>query len=68
MAAAVEAGFADRRSVLESDARAARLEGERLDLTEVRTQVTRGHAHLVTQARDRLEDVFVAVTRDADTG
>jgi phenylalanyl-tRNA synthetase alpha chain len=59
--AAIEGAFAERRLVLEAEARAAQLEGERLDLTEVRVQARRGHAHLVTQARDRLEDVFVGM-------
>ncbi len=58
---AIEATFAARRSTLEAEARMAQLEGERLDLTEVRTEVRRGHAHLVTQSRDRLEDVFVGM-------
>ncbi len=57
----IEAAFAARRAELEADARAARLEEERLDLTEVRSALRRGHAHLVTQARDRLEDVFVGM-------
>lgn len=57
----IEAAFAARRAALEADARAAQLETERLDLTEARTELRRGHAHLVTQARDRLEDVFVGM-------
>ena len=39
----------------------ARLEAERLDLTERLDRHRRGHLHLVTQARDRLEDVFVGM-------
>lgn len=57
----IEAAFAARRGELEAQARAAQLEAERLDLTEARTELRRGHAHLVTQARDRLEDVFVGM-------
>ena len=57
----IEAAFAARRGALEAEARAAQLETERLDLTEVRSDLRRGHAHLVTQARDRLEDVFVGM-------
>ena len=57
----IEAAFAARRAELEAQARAAQLESERLDLTEVRSTLRRGHAHLVTQARDRLEDVFVGM-------
>ncbi len=41
--------------------RAATLAAERLDLTEVVTRPTRGHAHLVTQVWERLEDVFVGL-------
>jgi phenylalanyl-tRNA synthetase alpha chain len=42
--------------------RAARLEADRLDLTEVLPgPPTRGHLSLVTQTRDELEDVFVGM-------
>jgi phenylalanyl-tRNA synthetase alpha chain len=58
---AIEAAVAARRTVLEAGARAAQLEAERLDLTEVVPSRRRGHLHLVTQARDRLEDVFVGM-------
>jgi phenylalanyl-tRNA synthetase alpha chain len=57
----IEAAVAERRSELEAAERAARLEAERLDLTEVRTSRRRGHLHLVTQARDRLEDTFIGM-------
>ncbi len=57
VSAAVEA----RRGVLAADAEALRLADERLDLTESLTELQRGHLHLVTQARDRLEDVFVGM-------
>ena len=50
-----------RRPVLASTAEAEQLASERLDLTEVMGEMRRGHAHLVTQARDRLEDVFVGM-------
>ncbi|MDH3707972.1 MAG: phenylalanine--tRNA ligase subunit alpha, partial [Acidimicrobiia bacterium] len=50
-----------RREALAAEARRTQLEAERLDLTEVRARVARGHYHLVTQARDRLEDVFVGM-------
>lgn len=53
--------LAARRSELEAAARAALLEAERLDLTEVPVRKARGHLHLVTQTRDRLEDVFVGM-------
>ncbi len=51
----------EKRSALASAAEAEQLQGERLDLTEMMSSVRRGHAHLVTQARDRLEDVFVGM-------
>ena len=59
--AAVDAALAERRAELESAALAERVEAERLDLTEFVTARTRGHAHLVTQAWERLEDVFVGL-------
>ncbi|MBW3573267.1 MAG: phenylalanine--tRNA ligase subunit alpha [Actinobacteria bacterium] len=59
--AAIEEAMAARRRALEETARAARLDAERMDLTEVRPSRRRGHLHLVTQARDRLEDVFVGM-------
>ena len=49
---------------LDSYAKAERLqqlEVERLDLTEIVTRPGRGHAHIVTQAWQRLEDVFVGL-------
>ena len=50
-----------RRRELSLDDEAVRLESERLDLTEALDEIRRGHLHLVTQARDRLEDVFVGM-------
>ncbi len=47
--------------MLAADAIAARVEAERLDLTEFAGKPTRGHAHLVTQAWERLEDVFIGL-------
>ena len=38
-----------------------RVESERLDLTEFVGKPARGHAHLVTQAWERLEDVFIGL-------
>lgn len=58
---AIDAALDERRSALKSAALAAQVEGERLDLTEFFTAPTRGHAHLVTQAWERLEDVFVGL-------
>ncbi|HEV7887361.1 MAG TPA: phenylalanine--tRNA ligase subunit alpha [Acidimicrobiales bacterium] len=55
--------LADKRaSEFSSADRAARLEAERLDLTEVLPgPPTRGSLSLVTQTRDELEDVFVGM-------
>lgn len=53
--------LADRRAVLEADARARRLAEERVDLTEHEPTLRRGHLHVVTQTRDRLEDLFVGM-------
>ena len=50
-----------RRHLLEAEARVARLEAERLDLTEVPPGPERGHLNMVTQTRDELEDVFVGM-------
>jgi len=49
------------RTRVAAAARAARYEAERLDLTEHRSAPRRGSRHLNTQARDRLEDVFVGM-------
>jgi phenylalanyl-tRNA synthetase alpha chain len=57
----IEAAIEARRAVLASAERRTRLESERLDLTEIRERRRLGHLHLVTQARDRLEDLFVGM-------
>ncbi len=57
----LEAALSARRSELEADARRIQLEAERLDLTEVPSEGGAGHLHLVTQAMERLEDVFVGM-------
>jgi phenylalanyl-tRNA synthetase alpha chain len=59
--AEVEAAAAERRTSFVAAERRARLEAERLDLTEVVPQRRLGHAHLVSQAWERLEDVFVGM-------
>ena len=58
---AVSAAIEDRTAELRRAATAARVEAERLDLTEHLGRPRRGHAHLVTQAWERLEDVFVGL-------
>jgi phenylalanyl-tRNA synthetase alpha chain len=66
----VEAAVAERAETLSAGERGARLQAERLDLTEVieRRRSTRGHRHLVTQARDELEDLFVAMGYEVAEG
>jgi phenylalanyl-tRNA synthetase alpha chain len=58
---AVKADLEGRRAELEAAARCERLEAERLDLTEVLPGPRVGHLHLVTQAIEELEDVFVGM-------
>jgi phenylalanyl-tRNA synthetase alpha chain len=57
----VGAALEDRRTQLVSAERNARVEAERLDLTEAMDRASRGHLHLVTQAWQELEDVFVGL-------
>jgi phenylalanyl-tRNA synthetase alpha chain len=61
--AAVEAALTDRRAAFAGAARQALIDAERLDLTEIYDayRPRRGHLHLVTQAHERLEDVFVGL-------
>jgi len=59
--ALIEAAAERRRAELAGAERAARVEAERLDLTEVAPERRLGHLHLVTQAIERLEDVFVGL-------
>jgi phenylalanyl-tRNA synthetase alpha chain len=58
---ALEAALADRRATLAAGERAARIAAEALDLTEVPRGAGLGHLHLVTQAVEHLEDVFVGL-------
>ncbi len=50
-----------RRSSLGDAALAQQVATERIDLTEYAGRSTRGHAHVVTQAWQRLEDVFIGL-------
>ena len=59
--AELEAVAGARRAELGRTARAAQLEADRLDLTEVTGGSRVGHLHLVTQATMELEDVFVGL-------
>ncbi|NDH23840.1 MAG: phenylalanine--tRNA ligase subunit alpha [Actinobacteria bacterium] len=57
----LEAAVAAARERLAAGAWAAQYEAERLDLSEKLGEIRRGSLHLNTQARDRLEDVFVGM-------
>ena len=57
----VAAAVQSRVAELNRAERAVQLEAERIDLTEVLDRPSRGHAHIVTQAWQRLEDVFVGL-------
>lgn len=57
----LEAEVVAARDRLAAGARQAQYEAERLDLSERLNEVRRGSLHLNTQARDRLEDVFVGM-------
>jgi phenylalanyl-tRNA synthetase alpha chain len=59
--AVAQAANDERRAALAAVARRAQFEAERLDLTEVTPRPTRGHLHPVTQAWQRLEDVFIGL-------
>ncbi len=58
---AIADAIASRRASLAAGETAARLEAERLDLSEVIGEIPRGRLNLVTATRDRLEDVFCAM-------
>ena len=66
----VEAAIAERGEKLAAGERQARVEAESLDLTEVleRRRSIVGHRHPVTQARDELEDLFVAMGYEVAEG
>jgi phenylalanyl-tRNA synthetase alpha chain len=58
---AVTAALDARLAELRAGARAGQLATERIDLTETMYAPRRGHAHVVTQAWQRLEDVFIGL-------
>ncbi len=58
---AVSQEIDSRLRELASAERLVQLAGERIDLTEVTSRPKRGHAHVVTQAWERLEDVFIGL-------
>jgi phenylalanyl-tRNA synthetase alpha chain len=57
----VSAALDARLAALAGAERTAQLSAEWLDLTEVLDRPARGHAHIVTQAAERLEDVFIGL-------
>ncbi len=59
--ATVTEAVTTRRVALATARRAEQLRHERLDLTEFLGKPRRGHAHIVTQAWQRLEDVFIGL-------
>jgi len=65
---AVKEQIEARRRELSSVERAKQLEADRLDLTELLPPRRRGRAHLVTQTRHRLEDVFVGMGYTVEEG
>ena len=58
---AVGSALAARATELGESALRAQVAAERIDLTEHAVAPARGHAHLVTQAWERLEDVFIGL-------
>ena len=57
----VNAALLARSTELESLEISARVAREAMDLSEFATRRRRGHSHIVTQATQRLEDVFVGL-------
>ena len=60
-ASEIAAALETRTREFADNAIAARIEQESLDLTELLVQRRRGHSHIVTQATQRLEDVFIGL-------
>jgi phenylalanyl-tRNA synthetase alpha chain len=58
---AVAVALDEQRTLLGSADLDERIAAERLDLTEFSGRPSRGHAHLVTQAWERLEDTFIGL-------
>ena len=57
----LEETFTDRETAIQAKVWDLRFETERMDLSERHESLRRGHLHLITQARDHLEDVFVGM-------
>ncbi|MFM8267484.1 MAG: phenylalanine--tRNA ligase subunit alpha, partial [Ilumatobacteraceae bacterium] len=58
---AIEEALATAQAALETAEFAAQVANEKMDLTEYLTEPRRGTAHIVTQAMEQLEDVFVGL-------
>ncbi|MFA5775285.1 MAG: phenylalanine--tRNA ligase subunit alpha [Ilumatobacteraceae bacterium] len=58
---AVEQALAERLGLLTKQGFAAQIADERVDLTEFVTADRWGHAHIVTQSTEQLEDVFIGL-------
>jgi phenylalanyl-tRNA synthetase alpha chain len=59
--AEIEELIEQRRATLDASERSARLDADRLDLTEAPAAPGRGRLHLVSRTRDELEDVFIGM-------
>tara|TARA_B100000953_G_scaffold275569_1_gene249097 strand:- start:228 stop:1223 length:996 start_codon:yes stop_codon:yes gene_type:complete len=57
----IEETFTDRETAIQDEIWGLQFEAERLDISERLESLRRGHLHLITQARDHLEDVFVGM-------
>jgi phenylalanyl-tRNA synthetase alpha chain len=64
----LEGAVAARLAELSEAERRTQLAAERMDLTEFQGRATAGHAHLITQTWERLEDVFVGMGFTVATG
>lgn len=53
--------FEERKALLEAESREARYEDERRDLTELLGAPKVGHAHIISQTQEVLEDVFLGM-------
>lgn len=61
ISAEVEAKIAELNEKFASQAEAAALEREKIDITLPGTQFGRGHLHPITLLRNRIEDIFVSM-------
>jgi phenylalanyl-tRNA synthetase alpha chain len=57
----IETAINERMQLLLANERAAQVQAERMDLSEFITVKRRGTTHIVTQATERLEDVFIGL-------